>query len=541
MSILIVDDSSDSRELLAKILKNWGYPVLLATDGLDALEKFKNNDISMVITDWMMPGMDGLTLCEEIRKIIKNNYIYIILVTGRDQCADIKEALDKGADDFITKPIDIERLKASLNTANRIISLSRKLNREIGNNRLLIGNMKEGLIRVDENSILSFVNDSMCNMLGYSREELLGQHVRILHEKEEEQKIQERTIRRKQGISDSYEMNYITKKGEIIPAIVSAKPLLDSNGQYAGTVVVVTNITTIKQAEQERKVIEAQLRQSDKMASIGQLAAGVAHEINNPTGFVSSNLNTLLTYIKDYNKLIDLCQGLVNQIEKNGKSDCYAEYLQMIKEQENSMDINFLKEDILQLIQESREGTERIRKIVQDLKDFAHPGEDKPKLSDINMGIESTLNIVWNEIKYKAQVKKEYGELPEILCYPQQLNQIFANILVNAAQAINNKGEIVVKTCLSGEKIIVTISDTGCGISEKNLPRIFEPFFTTKDVGKGTGLGLNVAYNIVKKHNGEISVSSEEGHGTCFTINIPVNNTDESLRSKREYQDSNKG
>jgi two-component system, NtrC family, sensor kinase len=530
MSILIVDDSPDSRELLAKTLKSWGYNVLLADDGRDALGKFKNNDISMVITDWMMPGMDGLILCEKIREIVKNDYVYIIMVTARDQSSDIKEALDKGVDDFITKPIDIERLKASLNTAHRIISLSRKLNLEIDNNRLLIENMKEGLIRVDENSVLSFVNDSMCKMIGYSRDELIGQHVMFLHEKEEEERIKERVLRRKQGISDSYEMNYLTKNGDVIPTIVSAKPLLNSSGQYTGTVVVVTNIAAIKQAEQERKAIEAQLRQSDKMASIGQLAAGVAHEINNPTGFVSSNLNTLLTYIKDYNTLIDLYQGLARQLENDEKSGCYVEYLQKIKEQESSMDINFLKEDILQLIQESREGTERIRKIVQDLKDFAHPGEDKPKFADINRSIESTLNIVWNEIKYKAQVKKEYGELPEILCYPQQLNQIFANILVNAAQAINNKGEIMVKTCLTGEKIMVTISDTGCGISPNNLTRIFDPFFTTKAVGKGTGLGLNVAYNIAKKHNGDILVSSEEGHGTCFTIHIPVNNTDESLR-----------
>jgi signal transduction histidine kinase len=174
------------------------------------------------------------------------------------------------------------------------------------------------------------------------------------------------------------------------------------------------------------------------------------------------------------------------------------------------------------LIQDCREGTERIKKIVIDLKDFAHPGEDKLQVADINNGMESTLNVVSNELKYKATVTTDFGVLPEVKCYPQQLNQVFMNILVNAAQAIEEQGEINIKTTHVNGYVEIAISDTGSGISEENLNKIFDPFFTTKDVGKGTGLGMNIAYNIIKKHNGTIDVESKVGEGTTFTIRIPT-------------------
>jgi signal transduction histidine kinase len=183
-------------------------------------------------------------------------------------------------------------------------------------------------------------------------------------------------------------------------------------------------------------------------------------------------------------------------------------------------------EDVTDLIGDCREGTDRIKKIVLDLKDFAHPGEDKIQTLDINNGLESTLNVANNEIKYKATVQKDFGEIPAIKGYPQQLNQVFMNILVNAAQAIEKKGEITIRTSQVDDQVEVRISDTGSGIPEENLQKIFDPFFTTKDVGKGTGLGMNIAYNIVKKHHGTIAVASQVGKGTTFTIRLPVNGFD---------------
>ena len=169
------------------------------------------------------------------------------------------------------------------------------------------------------------------------------------------------------------------------------------------------------------------------------------------------------------------------------------------------------------------QGAERIKNIVIDLKNFAHPGKAEFELADIVKNIESTLNVVWNELKYKATIHKDYGELPPIMCIPQQLNQVFMNLLVNAAHAIKVNGDITIRTRQQNGHVEISIQDTGCGISKEHISKIFDPFFTTKEVGKGTGLGLNVAYNIINKHHGSIDVTSKIGEGTTFTILLPVN------------------
>jgi signal transduction histidine kinase len=282
----------------------------------------------------------------------------------------------------------------------------------------------------------------------------------------------------------------------------------------------------VEKKTEEIKETQAQLMQQEKMASIGHLAAGVAHEINNPMGFVSSNLNTLEEYEKDLRSVIEQYTALVSGLKgamttKEGRA-ATSERLGHISKIEKEMDIDFILEDIPNLIKESLEGAERIKKIVIDLKDFAHPGEQELECADINHNLESTLNIVWNELKYKATVTKDYGELPEVRCYAQQLNQVFMNILVNAAQAIEKQGEIRIATRAVDGQVEIAISDTGSGIQKENLSKIFDPFFTTREVGKGTGLGLNIAYNIIKKHKGTIDVETEVGKGTTFIIRIPV-------------------
>ena len=281
----------------------------------------------------------------------------------------------------------------------------------------------------------------------------------------------------------------------------------------------------VQQKTREIKEAQTWLMQQEKMASIGQLAAGVAHEINNPMGFISSNLNTLKEYDKDIRSLIKqyrlFFSGLKNDASKEKDRTYILEGIKHITQFEKDIDIEFVMQDLPNLIEESLDGADRIRKIVFDLKDFAHPEEEELKFTGINENLDSTLNVVWNELKYKANVTKDYGDLPLVKCYPRQLNQVFMNILVNAAQAINEKGEIKIITRSENEQVKISISDTGSGIPEENLSKIFDPFFTTKEVGKGTGLGLNVAYNIIKKHNGTIDVKSALEKGTTFSIQLP--------------------
>jgi two-component system NtrC family sensor kinase len=270
----------------------------------------------------------------------------------------------------------------------------------------------------------------------------------------------------------------------------------------------------LEAANLELKNMQLQMIQQEKMSSIGQLAAGVAHEINNPIGFISSNLNTLRRYaerLKSYKEEIDACENLLPDNIRLRLADARTK---------NKID--YLVPDIEALVTESLDGAERVKSIVKDLKSFSHVDEADSRMSDINAGIESTINIVWNELKYKARVDRDYGELPHTLCNLGQLNQVFMNMLVNAAHAIEKQGVISVKTWADENDIFVRIADTGSGIPADKLQKVFEPFFTTKEVGKGTGLGLSIAYDIIKRHKGEITVESEAGRGTAFTIRIPI-------------------
>jgi two-component system NtrC family sensor kinase len=260
---------------------------------------------------------------------------------------------------------------------------------------------------------------------------------------------------------------------------------------------------------------QAKVLHQEKMASIGQLAAGVAHEINNPIGFINSNLSTLGKYLSRLSRFLAIQSGCI-------AAGAPPEQVESVRQQQASLKIDYIVKDLEDLVRESLEGAERVRSIVADLKSFSHVDESEYKQADLNECLRSTINIVWNEIKYKATLKKELGEIPRTRCYPQQMNQVFMNLLVNAAHAIEQQGVITVRSWEEDGYVCVTVADTGQGIPEANLNRIFEPFFTTKEVGKGTGLGLSITYDIVKKHNGEITVRSETGRGTVFTERIPV-------------------
>ncbi len=275
----------------------------------------------------------------------------------------------------------------------------------------------------------------------------------------------------------------------------------------------------VEEAYEKLKATQAQVLQQEKMASIGQLAAGIAHEINNPIGFIMSNLNSLQKYMRRLNEFMQLQNEVNSRLIVEGVT---SEAIKDIWNKIKALKIDFILEDSDSLIKESLDGVDRVKHIVQDLKSFSRIDEAEFKMANINEGLESTINIVWNEIKYRAKLVKEYGDLPLTKCNPGQLNQVFMNILINAAHAIEKQGEISVKTWADDGFINISISDTGCGIPQDKIGRIFEPFFTTKEVGKGTGLGLSIAYDIINKHKGLIGVDSEVGKGTTFTIRIPV-------------------
>lgn len=269
-----------------------------------------------------------------------------------------------------------------------------------------------------------------------------------------------------------------------------------------------------------RRLEEAhnQLLQAEKMASIGQLAAGVAHEINNPIGYVSSNLGTLKGYVQG---LLDIVGAFASRSALLPPSEAAA-----VRRLMQDREYDYLREDIVDLLDESFAGAQRVRQIVQDLKDFSHAGEQDWMWADLHKGLDSTLNIVQSEIKYVADVTRCYGDIPQVECLASQLNQVFMNLLVNAAHALSSRterGRITVTTGgLGAGEIFVAVADDGCGIASEHLGRIFDPFFTTKPIGKGTGLGLSLSYGIVRRHGGRIEVESQLGVGTTFRVCLPI-------------------
>ncbi len=300
---------------------------------------------------------------------------------------------------------------------------------------------------------------------------------------------------------------------------VTQRKLMEERLRERTQALEVANARLEAEKEQQQILIrklsdmQGQLLQSEKMASIGLLAAGVAHEINNPLAFISSNFGALERDAKDILKLIGAFEGVEGLLPGDARAP--------VAFMKQDIGLDDIRQDLDALFAESREGLQRVKHIVQNLKDFSRPGGTEKEMADLEQGLNSTLNVAWNEIKYKADVVKEYAGVPELYCLPSQINQVFLNLLINAAHAIEGKGTIVVRTGYDDKVVWVEIEDNGSGIAPEHLDHIFEPFFTTKPVGKGTGLGLSIVYGIVQGHQGTIAVKSEVGKGTVFRVALP--------------------
>ncbi|MCK9199660.1 MAG: PAS domain S-box protein [Gallionella sp.] len=411
---------------------------------------------------------------------------------------------------------------------------------------LAVEQSPSSIVITDLDARIEYINEAFVKATGYSREEAIGQNPRILHSgKTSSATYDEMWAHLTRGETWKGELINQRKDGSEYVESILLSPVRDAEGRTSHYLGIKEDITERKRAEAQivaqlehltavnAQLVEAntqleqarsQLLQSEKMAAIGLLAAGVAHEINNPVGYVNSNLGTLEKYLADIFVVIDKYEAAE---AVQGKDNPLLDELRQFK---TRSDFNFLRQDIKSLIAESHQGLERIKKIIRDLKDFSRSDVDEQWVwADVHHGLDTTLNVVWNELKYKCEVVKEYGDLPDIWCLPSQLNQVFMNLLVNAAQAIEVRGTITIRTGAEGERVWVEISDSGYGIPPEIIPRLFDPFFTTKPVGLGTGLGLSVSYKIVEKHHGKIEVRSELGKGATFRVWLPVQSSTEKI------------
>lgn len=440
--ILIVDDIEENLYFLEVLLKGNGFVVDAAHNGVEALEIARNTPPDLLVSDILMPVMDGYTLCREWRSDERLKGIPLIFYTATFvEKNDENLAFAIGADRFVIKPQEPEVL----------MTIIREM---LTDNRNEIQPPVEA--PQDEKALLKDYSEALFRKLEKKMADL--EHVN--------QELQD-------------------------------------------------EISERKRAEKERAEMQVHMIQQDKIATIGQLAAGIAHEINNPIGFIKSNIETLAKYADRLKHFVAVTDELV-------KRECGSTAQEGLAEERSKLRIDAIVRDIGSLIADCLDGAERIVSIVKDLKVFAHHDVLETKQVDVNHCCDTVISLIWNEIKYIATLHKEYGVIPLVTCNSQQLSQVLINLLVNAAHAITDQGNISIRTWSDQGSVFLSVSDTGCGIPPQDLNRIFDAFYTTKEVGKGTGLGLSISSEIVRKHGGEIHVASEVGVGTTFTVRLPL-------------------
>ncbi|MEK7773621.1 MAG: PAS domain S-box protein [Deltaproteobacteria bacterium] len=389
--------------------------------------------------------------------------------------------------------------------------------------RGLVETTSDWVWEVDENGAYTYVSPKVSEILGYRAEDLLGKTPFDLMPDEEADRVREifKGIAELKRPFSALENINLHKDGRMVVLETGGTPFFDGGGNLLGYRGIDRDVTQRKRAEEEGKRMYAQVVHSEKMASVGQLAAGVAHEINNPVGFVSSNLNTLSGYIGDFTVLFRMYFSMASDLEAGRTGDALAHWRKITEYQKN-INIVFVIEDVALLTEEAKDGMARIKNIVSGLKEFSHAGSGKMETCDIHQCLENAVRLSWHEIKYKAGVETDFEQIPLVECMPQQLTQVFLNIIINAVQAMPEKGTVSIKTYSKDGYAVVEIRDDGAGMTEDVMKRIFDPFFTTKEVGKGTGLGLSIAYGIIKEHKGAIEVRSKAAEGTTFTIRLPA-------------------
>lgn len=540
--ILIVDDISLTRRQLWDILSEAGYQVIQADSGPKALELAVANPPQLILLDVVMPDMDGFQTCRELKAITSLTDIPVIFISALDETSSKVKGFDAGGVDYITKPFEKEEVLARVKT------------------HLSIRQLQISLMKA---------NADMEDRVHQRTSELLAKHEQLssLFQQVRHAKIQweqtmdciddivmlvggdgcllrcNKSLIHFAGV-DGYQdllgldwLKLLASCGLDLARLNSRSQELyhEASGRWFavkwynysdknGAVIALHDMTAIKKVSEELakayedlKTTHHRLVQQEKMASIGQLAAGVAHEINNPMGFISSNLETLGKYAERLRQFM----AVQDEVLK-GVSD--PEAIGMLAEARKKLKIDYLLGDIPALVAESNDGAVRVRTIVQNLKGFSRTDLAEMEPANINECLERAISIAWNELKYKVTLERDFAELPTVNCYPQQLGQVFLNFLVNASHAIEQHGVIKVATRVEEGNVAVSVTDTGCGIPEKNMDRIFEPFFTTKEIGTGTGLGLAISYEIVQTHGGTIEVESEVGRGTTFTVRLPIGN-----------------
>jgi len=513
MKILVADDDPVFQMLLTQMLTEWGYDVLVAIDGNEAWKQVRSKGgPRLAIVDWVMPGLDGLEVCRKVRAERKNDYVYILLMTAKNKSSDLLTVMEAGADDYVTKPFNPEELRLRLRAGCRVLESEERY-------RVIAQTASDGIVTADETGRIQFANDAAAAIFGFSDGELLWRDFESLAPGYLE------CFARSGGSANSpeapIELVGKHKTGREMPLEISLSECVQGPQNHRLTLVV-RDVT-------ERKRTERQVAQSQRLESIGQLAAGIAHEINTPIQYVGDNIHFLSDSFKGLSALLAAYRELEcpakNAPEEPGLRDRTARLAEEV-------DIEYLQAEIPKAIQQSLDGVRRVAEIVGAMKELSHPGTTAKCAVDLNHLIGNTILVSKHAWKLVAEVTTDFdSDLPTLQCIAGDLSQVILNLIVNAADAIADvvkdkggiKGRVIISTRRCGDWAEIRVSDNGPGIPESIQPRIFDPFFTTKDVGKGTGQGLAIAHAIItQKHEGTIHLETQKDVGATFVIRLPI-------------------
>jgi two-component system, NtrC family, sensor kinase len=527
--ILVVDDREENLDVLELILKDLQRPILRASSGADALRRLLEQDVAVILLDVRMPDMDGYETAALIRGRLRTRHTPIIFLTAFDTTREhLARAYSVGAVDFIFKPIVPEILRSKVSVFVDLMEKTQLVERQLealrrGEEkfRALAETASDAIVSVDAWGRIFYFNRAAERTFGYLAEEAAGKTLSlILADRGPETRGLEPRSRGTEAASFSggaTELEGRRKDGQEFPMEASWGTY--KAGDETIFTVILRDVSERKRAEQDRDRMNARLLQGQKLQALGQLAAGVAHEINNPTSYLLSNLGTLQEYFRDLGRFVKAAEEALDGLEPRPE---VAEARAKLQSLGGELRVGELVEDGLSALQDCRHGAERIRDIVRTLREYSHPDDRDFAPADLGGIVEGAVRLCWSEIKHRIRLTQDLDPLPPVRCHAQQVEQVFVNLLVNASQAIRDKGEIELTARQEGDQAVVRIRDSGCGIPPEHIAKLFEPFFTTKPVGQGTGLGLYLVHRIVVGHGGRVDVSSSPERGTEFTVRLPV-------------------
>lgn len=522
--ILIVEDEERMALCFQRDLEGLGYEIsgVVAT-GEEAIFLVQTNHPDLVLMDVTLSGdIDGIQAAQKIRSM---SHIPIVYVTGRIDIEQWEKAKITDPFGYIIKPCFPRELDVVIAAALYKSRKERELSSLVNRCECHLDIFKSIIIRSDADFNPFSIQGPIEKMMGYEAKEIIAGNPRLeelIHPDDQPLYSPEdhENLRLRSDFSVIKECRILTRDNKTRWVRKIVRNISDKNGKPFLIESVISDINDHKIAQAYLKETHQQLLQSEKLASIGQLTAGVAHEINNPLAYIASNMEVLKQRVTGYKTFLGMVGRLKASIEEGNIENMRLIILEMSRF-EKEIDFDYVVADVDKLLKNTQGGIDKIQKIVMDLRLYARQDSNVIGMEDLETVLEGVLNIALSEIRYKAELKKEYTKIPMVKCNAHEMGQVFLNILINAAQAIQNKGEIKIKTYTTPTHVCVAISDTGSGIPKENMRKIFTPFFTTKGEGKGTGLGLSISYEIVKKHNGDVLVESHPDQGTTFTVLLP--------------------